>query len=93
LTALVVIALINVAYVGYGTRMRARLLRGVVLSNLDSAMENGHFAPGGYLHGASPDKIAYDMALHADDANDYTTPELTPYVREWLHSRGWTWSA
>lgn len=74
-----------------GMRRRSTLLRGVVFDNLDNAACNDHFEPGEYLADASPDEIAYDMVLHADDCGEYTAPELTPYVREWLRKRGWTW--
>lgn len=74
-----------------GTRRRSTLLRGIVFDNLDSAAQNGYFEPDEHLHGMSPDEIAYDMVLHAVDCSEFVTPELTPYVRQWLRERGWAW--
>lgn len=83
-------AVLVVNFVAYlvGRLKRSSLLRGIVFSNLDSAARNEHFQDGGHLHGMSPDEIAYDMAQNAVDCSEFTTPELTPYVREWMRKRG-----
>jgi hypothetical protein len=77
----------SLAYIGFGTWKRRRLLREIVFSSLDSAAQNGYFIPGEHLYGASPDEIAYNMQCYGD-CEDYTVPELTPYVRKWLYSKG-----
>lgn len=61
-----------------------RWLRRSVFANLDSAAENGYFEPGEHLYGATPDEIAHDMALHAEDLGALLGADIVPYVREWL---------
>lgn len=64
-------------------------VRRTVFRNLDSAAENGYFAPGEHLYGASPDEVAYDMTCYSSDFEGADATTLTPYVRDWGRKRGY----
>jgi hypothetical protein len=69
-------------------RIRRRRLRRRVFSNLDSAAENGYFAPGEQLHNATTEDIAQDLVCYSDDFGDVDAKRLEPHVCAWLYHRG-----
>lgn len=71
-----------------GWRSDRRRIRRQVFENLDSAYRNGYFEPGEYLNCMSPDEIAYDMTVYAEDCAPMEGPTLAQYVREWQYQKG-----
>lgn len=66
-----------------------RQLRASVFANLDNAYAMGQFDPlDGYLHGMTPDDIAYDLTCYAADLEHRKHSELRPYVLQWMQYRG-----
>lgn len=68
---------------------RRNTLRASVFVNLDHAYAGGQFDPlDGYLHGMTPDDIAYDLTCYAADLEHRKHSELRPYVLQWMQRKG-----
>ena len=67
-----------------GKLLKHRRLRDTVFANLDSARSNGQFERGGYLHGAVPCEIAYDLITYAEDCENENPDDLLPHVKSWM---------
>lgn len=55
-----------------------------VFQELNAAREGRQFEPYGYLHGGTPEEVAYDMALYAETVAGYSEADLLPHVRDWM---------
>lgn len=76
--------------VGLDVNIRYRSARRAVFENLDSAAENGYFAPGEQLDGATAEEIVGDLRAYAEDPrlNDVNNGLLERAVLAWMHKRG-----
>lgn len=65
-----------------------RRIRRMVFDNLDSARDNGYFAPGEYLFAMSTEEIAHDLSCFAQDCEGMKPATLKPHVIAWERARG-----
>lgn len=63
-------------------------VRRLVFDNLDSARDNGYFAPGEYLFAMSTEEIAHDLSCFAQDCEGMKPATLKPHVIAWERARG-----
>ena len=86
LVAVVLVAIgVPGAVLAWEVLAERRRLRLAVFADLDSAAANAAFEPGGYLDGYTPQDIAYDLKLYAEDCEYYHESQLLPHVRAWLY--------
>jgi hypothetical protein len=55
-----------------------------VYHNLDNALKNDAFQPGGGLYGYGILQIARDMVHGAEDVEDEAPMALVPHIKSWL---------
>lgn len=79
------VVFVNVLFIMRGAAVKRDKLRYKVFQNLNSAREDGQFAPpDGYLYAMTPAEVAYDLICYAEDCQYEETDVLTPYVKEWF---------